>query len=205
DEFTAELVRPAAVVGQRGQRADGGEIPVAGAVVGLQPPDGDDDRARHAELLLDLAEDRPVLGQHLCAAGEPRRYHAAGELLKTLPEHALGVVAGDDRRVVSDVGEPGLDRALRNTLRRRLGPDALQPGAEIAAARRRGLCGCTDAAEQKQAARDNPFPEHNTGSHVWSFQAPRSEAAHWVAIMMPQQAFPVHGLPAEPCWPRLGG
>src|SRR3984885_601564 len=195
--LAAELVRPAAIEGQRNERADGGEVAIVGAVVGLQPPDGDNDRARHAELLLDLAEGRAVLGQHLGAAGEPWRYHAAGELLEALPEHALSVVAGDDRRIGGDAAEAGLDRALRNTLRSGFRLDALQPSAEIAAARRRGLCRCTDAAEQKQAAGGNPFPQNNTGSHVWSFQAPRSEAAHWVAIMMPQQAFPVYGLPAH--------
>src|SRR5580693_5494443 len=181
--LAAELVRPAAIIGQRDQRADGGEVAVAGAEVGLQSPDRDDDRAWHAVLLLDLAEGRAVLGQHLGAAGEPRRYHAAGELLKALPEHTLGVVAGDHRRIWGDAAETGLDCALRNALRRGFRLDALQPCAEIAAAWRRGLCGCTDAAEQKQAASGNPSHESNTGSHVCSFQALRTETAHWVVIM----------------------
>src|SRR5580692_3410992 len=184
--LAAELVRPAAIVGQRNERADGGKVAVAGAEVGLQSPDGDDNRAGHAVLLLDLAEGRAVLGQHLGAAGEPRRYHAAGELLEALPEHALVVGAGDHRRIWGDAAEAGLDGALRNTLRCGFRLDALQPCAEIAAAWRRGLCGCTDAAEQKQAASGNPSHESNTGSHVCSFQAPRTETAHWVVIMMPQ-------------------
>src|SRR5579862_2757030 len=193
--LAAKLVRPAAIVGQRNKRTDGGKIAVVGAVVGLQPPDGDNDRARHAELLLDPAEGRAVLGQQFCAAREPRRYHAAGELLKALPEHALGVVAGNDRRVVADAAERGLDRALRNTLRRRLGLDALQPSAEIAAAGRCGLCRCADAAEQKQAARGNPLPESNRWSHGWSLKTPRNESTYWVAIMMALRAFSfqVHG------------
>src|SRR3984957_9476418 len=147
--LAAELVRPAAIISQRNQRTDGGEVAVAGAEVGLQPPDGDDDRARDAVLLLDLAEDRAVLGQHLCAAGEPRRYHAAGELLEALPEYTLGVVAGDDRGIGGVAAGAGLDRSLRNALRRGFGLDALQPGAEIAAARCRCLRRGTDAAEQK--------------------------------------------------------
>src|ERR1700722_16884141 len=195
--LAAELVRPAAIVGQRNERADGGKVAVACAVVGLQPPDGDDNRARHAVLLLDLAEGRAILGKHLGAAGEPWRYHAAGELLKTLSEYALGVVVGDDRRIGGDAAEPGLDGALRNPLRGGFRLDALQPGAEIAATRCRGLCRCTDAAEKKQAASRNPFPQNNTGSHVFFPQSTQSKAVHWVAIMMPQQAFPVHGLLAK--------
>src|ERR1700683_1296850 len=101
------------------------------------------------------------------------------------PEHALGVVAGDDRRIGGDAAESGLDGALRNALRRGFRLDALQPGSEVAAARRRGLCRCTNTAEQKQAASGYPFTENNTGSHVFPFQALRSETVHWVAIMMP--------------------
>ena len=72
------------------------------------------------------------------ARAKPRRHHAAGELLEALPENALRVVARDDAGVVGDAGQTGRDRALRNALRCRFLLDAFEPGAEIAAARRRG-------------------------------------------------------------------
>jgi hypothetical protein len=105
------------------------------------------------------------LGEHLCAAGEARRYHAAGELLEALPEHTLGVVAGDHRWIWGDATQAGLDCALRNTLRCGFRLDALQPSAEVAAARCRGLRRGTAATEQKQAASGYPFHEGNTRSH----------------------------------------
>jgi len=89
-------------------------------------------------LLLDPAEDRAILLEKPLAARQPRRHHAAGKLLETLPEHTLRVVARDDAGVVGHPAERGLDRTLEGALRGRFFFDPVKPSAEIAAAG----CGC---------------------------------------------------------------
>ena len=133
DQFAAEFVRPAAIVSERRQRPDGRKLSRIGAEVGFQPPDRDDDRARHAVLLFDAAESRAVL-RRSCGARQPRRHHPAGKLLEALPEHALGMIACDDGRIVGDGRQRRLDSPLRDAGTGGFLLDALQPGAEIAAA-----------------------------------------------------------------------
>jgi hypothetical protein len=50
-------------------------------------------------------------------AREPGRHHAAGELLKTLAEHLLRMLARNDGLVERHAGQPGLDGRLRNAFR----------------------------------------------------------------------------------------
>ena len=91
--------RAAAVVGQRGDRAHDRELAAAvGAVVGLEPPDGDDDLGRHAEALLDAIERGPVRAHQGLAPADQRAAHAAGvELLEGELEGALRAVEPDQR------------------------------------------------------------------------------------------------------------
>src|SRR5262249_60736420 len=126
--------RPPTVVSECRQLADGRKLPAVGAEVGLQPPDRHDHRAGYAILLLDAGQHRAVLLHHAPATRHPRRHHAAGELLEALPEHALGMIAGNNPWIVAHAVERDLDRALRDAVGGGLLFDALQPGGEIAAA-----------------------------------------------------------------------
>ena len=67
-----------------------------------------------------------------------RRDHTPGKLLETLPENPLGAIAGDDAGIVGDAGERSRNRALGDALRGGFLLDAVEPGGEIAAARRSG-------------------------------------------------------------------
>ncbi len=59
-QLGAELVRPPAIVGERRQRLQRGEVAEIGAEIRLKSPKGDEDRPRHAELMLDAREDAGV-------------------------------------------------------------------------------------------------------------------------------------------------
>ena len=69
DQLRAELVRATPHEGLRGDRADGVVWAIDLAEARLASPDGDDDACRHAILLLDGDERRPVLRD----LGAPRR------------------------------------------------------------------------------------------------------------------------------------
>src|ERR1700722_1271327 len=95
---------------------------VAMAEIALQPPDRDDDLARHAELGLDLRQQRRVPLQH-GAAGVDAPGPDAGRdiLLKTFVEGvALAAVEIQHRLVVADTGKRLRDHALRDAGRRSL-------------------------------------------------------------------------------------
>src|SRR5205807_328689 len=118
-----------------------GKIPLVDAVVGLEPPDRGDDRARHAEALLDALERAGELLELARAdAHAVGRDHARGELLEGLAEHALAPVARDYVLVVADALERG-ERARRDAVARRLAREALEPRLEAAAARHRRVRG----------------------------------------------------------------
>src|SRR5581483_5419978 len=91
EQVAGEELRAAAVVGQRGQRAHDRELAAAvAAVVGLEAPDCDQDRTRHAELLLDAGERGLVRAHEALPAADQRRADAAGvELLEAQLERAL--------------------------------------------------------------------------------------------------------------------
>ena len=120
EELGAELVRPAAIVGERRQRLQRAEIAEIGAEIRLQSPEADDDRAGHAELLLDARESVGVLLEQALALLHPVvGHHAAGEFEKALREDALAAVGVDDLLVVADAVERG-ERAGGDALRRGL-------------------------------------------------------------------------------------
>src|SRR5215472_535343 len=127
DQFAAEFVRPAAIVSERRQRADGRIMPAVGAKIRFHSPDRNQHRAGHAILLLDTAERGGILQHHPPAAPHPRRHHAPRELVEALPEYALGVIAGDDARIVAHAAQRRLDRRLRNAFAGGLLLYALQP------------------------------------------------------------------------------
>src|SRR5262249_8444403 len=125
-----------AVESEAGERADGREVALVDAEVGLQTPDRDQHRPRHAEALLDPLERAGVLLELARAdAHAVGRDHARGELLERLFEYALVPVARDDFFVVSDAGERG-EPALRDAFAGRLSLEPLEPRLEAAAAAR---------------------------------------------------------------------
>src|SRR5262249_25420785 len=110
-----ESLRAPAVVGQTRERADSGKIALVDAVVGLEPPDRGDDRARHPEALLDALERAgELLELARTDAHAVARDHARGELFEGLAEHALLAIARDHFLVVGDAverAEPALGDA----------------------------------------------------------------------------------------------
>jgi hypothetical protein len=60
-QLLAEQVGAAAIIGERCHRLDGRQVAHEAAEVGLERPEGRDHRPRHAELLLDALEQRPVI------------------------------------------------------------------------------------------------------------------------------------------------
>ena len=196
DHLRTKLVGPAAVKGERGQRADGGKLARIGAEIGLQSPDGDDHRPRYAVLLLDTRKNRCILLEELRCLGKPRRNHAVGKLLESLPEHALCVVARDDVRVKGDAAERRLDGALGYPLRGRLGLEALEPGVEVAAAGR-GRRGRHDHAGEPKSKQCQP---DGLRSHQLSFLAfVPTPCSTPIGVMMRQVAGTFHKL-RRPEW-----
>ena len=129
-QLGAEEVGAAAIVGERGERAERGKVAHVAAVIGLQPPEGDDDRAGHAVLALDAAKSVGVLLQQRAAAAQALGGDdAAGEFQKTLRERRLAAILAEDALVISEAVEGG-DRAGGNALARRILLHAGEPIAK---------------------------------------------------------------------------
>src|SRR5207247_9251975 len=110
------------------RRPDGPEPPLVDDDIGLAPPDRHQDRSRYAEPLLDAAEQRRLPAQQARALLQPiRRHHAPGELLETLPEHALRMVARDDAGIEAHAAERRSDGALRDSPCGSLALETLEP------------------------------------------------------------------------------
>ena len=62
-QLRAEQLRAAAVMSERHESVEGVEIALNGAEIGLQRPEGGDNRSRHAEFLLGSREDVGVFLQ----------------------------------------------------------------------------------------------------------------------------------------------
>ena len=105
------------------------------AEVGLEPPDGDQDRSRHPEVLLDLRQRRLVRAHACLAAADQERTDAAGvELLERQFEGALRPVEADHLGIVGEPGQRLLDRRARDALARRRPLEVREPGVEAGAA-----------------------------------------------------------------------
>ena len=89
-----EQVGAAAIIGERRQRAQRREFSDVDAEIGLQAPDRHQHFAGHAIGLFDAPEHRAVLLEHVGAARQPRRNHAAGKFLEALAEDLLRLVPG---------------------------------------------------------------------------------------------------------------
>ena len=100
------------------------------------------------------AEHRAVLLEHVGAARQPRRDHAAGKLLEALAEDLLRLVAGQHALVERDAGQAGLNGGRRNTLGGGFLLEVLEPGFERAGAagrRERGRCDVSSSAPSVNA------------------------------------------------------
>jgi len=118
EQLLAEHLGTSTVVGERHQRAQHRQIAVVGAEVGLQSPEGDDDRRRHAELLLDAREQRGVAFDPARTGLQPMAVrHAAGELQEALLENFLSAVLVDDALVERRIGKRVFEGGAANALR----------------------------------------------------------------------------------------
>ncbi len=100
DQFGAEHVGAAAIIGERRQRLDRRQLARVGAEVAFQSPERRDHCTRHTIFALGAGERLGVRLQPLLAllhaiVGR----HARGELDEALAEHALAAVARNDARV----------------------------------------------------------------------------------------------------------
>ena len=103
EELPAKSLAAPAVVGERGDGAERLVFAQIGAEVGLQSPERDDHRRRHAELLLDARECCGIgLDQLLAALNAITGGHAAGEFEKRLGEDALAAIDIDDLLIVGE-------------------------------------------------------------------------------------------------------
>src|SRR3954452_8122352 len=85
---TAPVGSPA-VISQRCERTDRGELPNIRPVIRFQSPDRDQYLARDAVALFYPCEHRPMLLHHVGAPSDPGRDHPTGEFLEALIEHPL--------------------------------------------------------------------------------------------------------------------
>ncbi len=132
DQLRTEQMRPAAIERQRRQRAQRGQVSNIAAEIGLQPPERDDRRRRHAILVLDALEGGGELLDALGALVEAIfRDHAVGEFQKRLREHALAAVLRDDVDVVGEIRRGGRERVLRNAGGDGFAAELREPGIEI--------------------------------------------------------------------------
>jgi hypothetical protein len=115
-QLRLEHLGAAAIECQRCDRADHLFLAEVDAEVGLEAPDRNDDRARHAELRFDLAQRRAQRLHVTQALGHAFTVdHAAGEFLEGLLEHALALVGGEHRWIERDPVERA-QAALRHAL-----------------------------------------------------------------------------------------
>jgi hypothetical protein len=151
-----EELRPPTVISERRERDERRPVADIGAEIRLEAPEGGDDRAGHAEGLLDLGEDRLVfLGEIGAAEIEPAlRDHAVGEFEERLREHALRAVLLHDRRVETYALQAGLDGVPGNASRCGVLLEALKPGLETAL----GVTALRQHGTGKQRARHKHHP-----------------------------------------------
>ena len=103
-----EFVGAPAIEGKRGERAERLHIAHHLAEIGLQSPEADQHRTRHAELLLDLGEGAGVLLEQRRSDLQPVvGHHAVGELQEGLREHRLAAILGDGGGIVGQAVERG--------------------------------------------------------------------------------------------------
>ena len=118
EQLRAEEVGAAAVIGERGDRAEDFVVAEIGAEVALQAPEGGEHRRRHAVFLFDRSERGGMLLDLGEAVGNAAAaHHAVGKLQEGLLEHGLAVIAADDGRIEGHGRRGGGDYLLRNALR----------------------------------------------------------------------------------------
>ena len=92
-----------------------------GAEIAFQRPERDDDRCRHAKIVIDARKHRRVgFYQRLPALDAVGGRHAVGKLQERLAEDALAAVDIHDTLIVGQVRRGGGNRALRDAGRHRL-------------------------------------------------------------------------------------
>ena len=134
-----EHLGSAAVMGQRQQRVAGVEIALHLAKIGLERPEGQNDPARHAVCPGRRVKGRVVFLRITRRPGNaPLADQALRELKEGLAEDALTMVSLDHRAIASGARHESVNRALRQTLGRRLRRHGAQKTAEIAATWGRG-------------------------------------------------------------------
>src|SRR4029450_9406837 len=101
EQLLLELVGTAAIEGERGEGAKRLHVAHHLAKIRLEPPEANENRTRHAVLLLDPGEGRRVLLQQRRADTKPVcRHHTAGELKEALRKYRLPAILGDHRWIV---------------------------------------------------------------------------------------------------------
>src|SRR5215469_9305233 len=162
-QLGTEAIRAPAVVSERGERAQRAIIAHVGAEIAFQRPERDDHWRWHAELRVDLGEDRRVsFDQGAAALNAVSRGHAIGKFEESLGENALAAIDIHDTLIVSEIGRCGGDGLLRNTLCNRLALELREPfviGTAGAARRHRrrrraagkGYCRQTDDCAYRAA------------------------------------------------------
>jgi hypothetical protein len=132
DQLRAKQLRPAAIERQRGERAQRRQVSDIAAEIGLQPPERDDRRRRHAILIFDALEGGGELLDALGAGVEAIfGDHAVGEFQERLREYALAAVLRDDVDVVAQIRRGGCERILRNAGSGGFAAELREPGLEI--------------------------------------------------------------------------
>src|SRR4029079_9147215 len=128
EQLLAEELRPSAIIGERGDRAQNIVLAEVRAEVAFQSPESRQHRRGHAVFLLDAPEQRAVL-LHLVlpAVNAAATDHAIGELQECLVENRLAVIAPDDGRVEDHARRRRRDDPRRDTLRGRLLLEILEP------------------------------------------------------------------------------
>ena len=130
---------------ERRERAKRRLLALVDAEIGLQPPDRDDDRTRHAELLLDPLQQPAVLDHHVARLGQAAVDSRRSELLEALLERLLAAVERQHLRIGRKPGERGRG-LLGDALRHRVLLEGRDEGIEIAATLR-GRCGSLGAGD----------------------------------------------------------
>src|SRR5271169_646421 len=177
-QLRVKAFRPPAIVGQRGQRAEGRIITRAGAEPGLEAPDRDQHRPRDPVALFDPLKRARVPQQQSFAFLDPERGDVfPSEAFETLSECPLTAIVRDHVIVVGKARQRRFDDRTRNALLSRLllerGEPAVEPVGVVSTLRgsyRRGAeyrCGrsCQRRGSQSRSGEMN----ENHGFDPWEY------------------------------------
>ena len=141
EKFVAEIILTAADAGEGRGRAQHGALADLRAVVGLDPPDGDDEMPVDPVGLFHLIEDRAVPGQNGATLLDAFLAHEEIEIVPhRFAEFGLRVEEIHDVQLRREARDMGVEEGARHAAARGQRPQASETAREIGGGSANGLC-----------------------------------------------------------------